>query len=86
MFGCFKKEIVAFNVDEAVLRRVASLYDPSGKGVTGWKFRLKSKTGIQRDEGISPAEAAGILNAVEAYKRARGLPLEAGPTAAVSNP
>jgi hypothetical protein len=73
MLGCFKREVVAFDVDEAVLRRVASGYDPSGKGTAGWKFRLKAKTGVQRDEGISPAEAAGILNAVEAYKKAHGL-------------
>lgn len=86
MLGCFKREVVAFDVDELVLRRVAAGYDPSGKGTTGWKFRLKAKTGIQRDEGMSPAEAAGILNAVEAYKRARGLPLQTEPTTAASTP
>jgi hypothetical protein len=74
MLGCFKREVVAFNVDEAVLRRVAALYDPSGKGIAGWKFRLKAKSGVQRDEGMSPAEAAGILNAVTAYKKEHSLP------------
>jgi hypothetical protein len=86
MFGCFKREVVAFAVPEAVLRRVAAGYDPSGKGISGWKFRLKAKTGVQRDEGMSPAEAAGILNAVTAYKRARGLPLQTEAAAAAPNP
>jgi hypothetical protein len=86
MLGCFKREVVAFDVDERVLRRVAAGYDPSGKGTTGWKFRLKAKTGIQRDEGMSPAEAAGILNAVAAYKRSRGMPLETKAAAVASNP
>jgi hypothetical protein len=74
MLGCFKREVVAFNVDEAVLRRVALAYDPTGKGTTGWLFKLKAKTGVERNEGMSPAEAAGILNAVAAYKKSRGLP------------
>lgn len=81
MLGCFKSEIVAFDVDEKVLRRVAAGYDPSGKGTSGWRFRLKAKTGVQRDEGMSPAEAAGILHAVSAYKRTRGLPEQANAVA-----
>jgi hypothetical protein len=84
MLGCFKREVVAFDVDEAVLRRVATLYDATGKGTAGWRFRLKAKSGVQRDEGMSPAEAAGILNAVAAYKKTHGLPLATDASAGAS--
>lgn len=73
--GCFKREVVAFTVDEQLLRALAAMYDPTGKGTAGWRFRLKAKSGAQRDEGMAPAEAAGILNAVAAYRKTHGLPL-----------
>lgn len=68
ILGCFKNETVAFDVEEETLRRVAAGYDPSGKGTSGWLYRLKAKNGVNRDEGMSPAEAAGILSAVDLYK------------------
>lgn len=73
LLGCFKTESVAFEVEEAVLQRVAAGYDSSGQGKSGWLFRLKAKSGASRDEGIAPAEAAGILKAVALYKANNGL-------------
>ena len=76
ILGCFKNETVAFDVEEETLRRVAASYDPSGKGTSGWLYRLKAKNGVNRDEGMSPAEAAGILSAVDSHKTKLGLALQ----------
>ena len=69
--GCAYLETFAFPVDEALLRTLAAKYLPGRVAV--WKYRLKAKTGAERDEGFAPAEIAGILIAVDHYRAAHGL-------------
>ncbi|MEG3174775.1 hypothetical protein U1872_00925 [Sphingomonas sp. RB3P16] len=69
--GCAFLETVAFPVDEALLRALAARYVPGRVAV--WKYRLKAKTGAERDEGFAAAEIAGLLIAVDRYRAAHGL-------------
>ncbi|WBO23768.1 hypothetical protein [Sphingomonas abietis] len=63
---CPLSKTMAFGVDEAVLRAVAARYQP-GAG-DGLAFRLKDATGHDISSGIVPAEAAGLLQAVDRYR------------------
>lgn len=64
--GCERLETVGFAVDEAVLRAAAAAYRP---GETApWPFRLKSRTGVERTDGLAAAEIAGLLLAVDDYR------------------
>ena len=64
--GCSRTEHVAFIVDEALLRAISAKYDPSIPGL--WRYRLKAKSGVERDEGFSLAEVAAVVQAVDDYK------------------
>ena len=64
--GCKREEHVAFFVDEALIRAVAAKYQPGRPGL--WRFRLKAKSGAERDEGFSVAEVAAIVQAVDDYR------------------
>lgn len=68
--GCFRVEHVGFDVDEALLREVAGRYRP-GEAI-GWRYRLKARSGAERDEGFVAAEIAGLLRAVDKYRAAKG--------------
>jgi len=64
--GCFGREDVAFEVDEATLRRVAAgdvAADPA------WAFKFKAGKGAEQRDGISRAEVAGLLAAVDSYRQ-----------------
>jgi hypothetical protein len=74
--GCTYTEDFGFDVDEALLRTVAAHYAP-GK-VAIWKYRLKAKSGQERNDGFAVAEVAGMLAAVDRYRAAHGL---GGPSA-----
>lgn len=56
------REEVAFDVSESELRRAAAA--PSA-----WGFKFKSDTGHEHRAAITPAEIAGLLKAVDAYRR-----------------
>lgn len=73
LLGCLHEETVAWNVDETLLRWIASRYAPGEAANTIWRFRLKGKSGAQADYGFIPAEVAGLLLAVDNYKRQHGL-------------
>jgi len=72
-YGCSYTEHVAFDVEGSLLRTVAEKYRPNEEIV--WRFKFKSKAGTEWPDGLLPAEAAGLLAAVDAYKRAQVLPL-----------
>jgi len=63
---CVLTKTIAFPVEESLLRQLAARYgsDPAA----GWRFKLKDRTGRDIDGGIVPAEAAGLLLAVDAYR------------------
>ena len=65
-FACPLSKTVAFPIDEAVVRVIAARYDRAGQ--QPWGFKLKDDTGYDVTSAIAPAEAAGLLQAVEGYK------------------
>jgi hypothetical protein len=69
--GCTFVEHVAFDVDENLLRIIARNYSP-GQPVA-WKFKLNAKSGEDYNDGILPAEVAGLLERVDEYVVGAGL-------------
>jgi hypothetical protein len=69
--GCRHVEHLAFDVDEGLLRAAAANYKPGQ--LAAWRFRLKAKSGVQRDEGFVAAEIIALLQAVDKYKASHGL-------------
>lgn len=63
---CPLSKTMAFGVDEDALRAVAARYQPGARD--GLAFRLKDATGHDISSGIVPAEAAGLLQAVDHYR------------------
>lgn len=63
---CTRQDVVAFEVPELVLSEVASQYAPGNSPY--WRFRFKAQNGIDWEDRLMPAEAAGILMAVEQYR------------------
>jgi hypothetical protein len=69
---CSYKEIVAIPLTENEVKEIAA-----GWTVTGsrpWPYRLKATNGMDFEDAILPAEAAGILAAVDTYRRKMDLP------------
>ena len=64
-FNCALTKTIAFELDEGVVRAIAASRDPS------WAFKLKDDTGSDIQSAIVPAEAAGLLQAVDAYRSER---------------
>lgn len=66
---CSYREVVAIPLTEAQVRGIASKSSaPSGNL---WPYRLKAQNGLDYEDGIIPAEAAGLLMAVDAYRQGR---------------
>jgi hypothetical protein len=65
--GCFGREDVAFEVDEATLRSLAASGDPAGR----WAFKFKAAQGEDQQLGIARAEVVALLNRVDAYRASR---------------
>ncbi|MBY8822532.1 hypothetical protein [Sphingomonas colocasiae] len=63
---CVMTKTMAFPIEETVLRSVAARYR-SGTA-DGWKFKFKDGTGRDMVSSIAPAEAAGLLLAVDDYR------------------
>jgi hypothetical protein len=69
---CIHTDHLAFEVPEAVLRSIAERADQ--RPVQPWRFRFKSQAWFDWTDDIAPAEAAGLLAAVDRYRRERKLP------------
>ena len=67
MLECPLSKSMAFEVDEHTVRQIAADYQPGAKQ-RSWAFKLKDQTGHDIHSGIVPAEAAGLLQAVDRYK------------------
>lgn len=63
IFTCSQSKAIAFDVDESVLREIAAGHHPEG-----WAFKIKNDAGRDLTSGIAPAEAAGLLQAVDQYR------------------
>jgi hypothetical protein len=68
--GCTYNEDVAFDVPEPLLRTIASKYSATTPGA--WRIRFKAQAGQDTDDGLVPAEVAGLLIV---DRRAKGTPL-----------
>ena len=66
---CSYEEIVGFDLDEPVLATIADRYVAGQSPL--WRFRLKAKSGIDWEERLAPAEAAGMLEAVRRWRATR---------------
>lgn len=75
--GCTYVEHVAFDVNESLLRTIAERYQPGQ--LAGWKFKFSSKSGKEYNDGMLPAEVAGLLEALDGYRAARGLARPSAP-------
>lgn len=69
---CMHEEHIAFEIPEALLRELATRADE--RPVRPWRFRLKAQSGEDWTDDMAPAEAAGLLIAVDRYRREHGLP------------
>lgn len=63
-------EVVAFDVPETFLRNLAQR--AGERPVRPWRFRLKAKNGLDWTDDMAPAEAAGLLLAVDRYRSGHG--------------
>lgn len=63
---CVMTKTMAFAVEEKMLRAVAANYRAGSKD--SWKFKFKDGTGNDVVSAIAPAEAAGLLLAVDDYR------------------
>jgi hypothetical protein len=60
---------VVFEVPDPVVREIAESYRPGERGP--WQLRFRSSQGEDMVGGISPAEAAGLIQALEAWRSGR---------------
>ncbi|MBC2667197.1 hypothetical protein H7F51_16880 [Novosphingobium flavum] len=68
VLGCFGgtcsyRDTLGFDLPEAAVREIAAQYHPGGSPL--WRFRFKAQSGLDWEDRIAPAEAAGLLLAVE---------------------
>lgn len=70
--GCTYTEHIGFDIDEKLLRTIAAGYQPGQR--VGWKFKFNAKSGKDYNDGMLPAEVAGFLEAIDAYRASHGLP------------
>ena len=70
--SCVLAKTAAFELSEGLVREIASLYQPGSR--EAWGFRFKDRYGRDVIGGIAPAEASGLLDALEQWRAERGLP------------
>jgi hypothetical protein len=65
--SCNQFTRVAFELPDRTIREIASAYRPGER--TPWRLRFKDKNGRDITGGLAPAEAAGLVHALEAWQR-----------------
>lgn len=65
-FNCALTKTLAFELDEPAIRAIAAQYRAGNQ--QGWAFKLKDDNGADIVTAIVPAEAAGLLRAVDSYR------------------
>lgn len=66
--GCSRSEEFVFPVSEELLQSIAAR--PADQF---WRMKFRAQAGIDWEEIFAPAEVAGLLNSVAAYRAAHGL-------------
>lgn len=68
--SCILTKTVAFELTEPLVREIAALYKPRSR--TPWAYRIKDRNGNDITGGIAPAEASGLLEALEKWRESDG--------------
>lgn len=63
---CDQRIRVAFDLPEQVVREIAAGHEQGSR--QGWAFRYKDAQGSDIDGVLAPAEAAGLIHAVDAWR------------------
>ncbi len=71
MGGCVYNEEVGIPMTEDQLEQIASTYAPGSSPM--WRFRLQAKSGMDWQDQLAPAEAAGLLIAVNKWRADHGM-------------
>jgi len=58
---------VGFELPDRTIREIASAYRPGQR--TPWRLRFKDRNGRDITGGLAPAEAAGLVDALETWQR-----------------
>jgi hypothetical protein len=74
-FNCALTKTIAFELDEAAVRAIAAQYKAGGQ--QPWAFKLKDDNGADIRTALAPAEAAGLLRAVDSYRAGKPAQLAA---------
>lgn len=64
--GCTYREVVGFDMSPELLVSIAASYAPGASPL--WRVRFKAQNGVDWEDRMAPAEAAGLLLAVKAYQ------------------
>lgn len=70
--SCTLREVVAFDIPEPVLRALAATWRPRGRTI--WSYRLTATANADFTGSLAPAEAAGLLRAVDAWLAKHRMP------------
>lgn len=62
---CVYREVVGFDIPSDQLQAIAASYKPGQSKL--WRFRFKGQSGLDWEDRLAPAEAAGLLLAVRAH-------------------
>jgi len=62
---CVYREVVGFDIPAEQLAAIAESYQPGQSKL--WRFRFKGQGGLDWEDRLAPAEAAGLLLAVREY-------------------
>lgn len=69
---CVMRETVGIALDQSDVEQIAAGYRPGAS--QPWAYRLKAQSGLDFDDSIMPAEAAGLMLAVREYRQRHRLP------------
>jgi hypothetical protein len=68
---CFTHLRVVFDLPEAAVREIAASWSAGSR--TAWPVRFKAEAGDDVTGGLAPAEAAGLVQAVDAWRARTGI-------------
>lgn len=68
--ACNRFTRIGFELPERAVREIVAAYDRGSR--RPWQFRFQDASGRDVTSGIAPAEAAGLVRALDAWRRERG--------------
>lgn len=64
---CDRRTRIVFELPERAMREIAAAYDRGSRGP--WRIRFQDTSGRDVVSGIAPAEAAGLVKALDGWRR-----------------